>query len=270
MTITSDLPLVEPEYLDSTAREAFIACQGSLDGVADQDWTAQLDAIRELFAKSAEKVGVRYFSYQIIRCPLMSQAGPIAPAISTFPEHWQRRYTDEEYADVDPLLSGCLASSTPFSWSELGSSPELGQRERQFFKEAQAAGFGRGLTIPIRSQGEIAALNLIPADLLARQMYSNSRQLYLMAHYLHQKARRPLVEVAMATSARRRSLLSPRETEALEWTARGKTTREISCGLGISEKGVEFHLEGARRKLQAANRTHAVAKALELRLLFSS
>ncbi|GAA2137638.1 LuxR family transcriptional regulator AbaR [Kitasatospora kazusensis] len=251
-------------------RESLAVCRPTLDFHDDQDWTAQIGAIQELFALAAEKVGVRYFSYQIVRCPVMTLARPRTPGITTFPEAWQHRYAVEGYAENDPVLAECLVNPVPFSWSRLSLSPGLGQRQRQFLKEAQAAGLGQGMTIPIHAQGEVAALNLVPDEHRASLMHSNSYLLYLMAHYLHLKARRPLVEVALATSARRRSLLSPRETEALEWTARGKTTREISIGLGISEKGVEFHLEGAKRKLQASNRTHAVAKALVLRLLFAN
>ena len=69
--------------------------------------------------------------------------------------------------------------------------------------------------------------------------------------------------IATARSIR----LSPRQCEALQWAAQGKTDREVAAILAISEKGVKFHIAEARHKLDAANRTHAVAKALSFGLI---
>lgn len=56
--------------------------------------------------------------------------------------------------------------------------------------------------------------------------------------------------------------LTKREKECLSWTAGGKTSWEISVILGISESTATFHLRNAGVKLNANNRTHAVAKAM--------
>jgi DNA-binding NarL/FixJ family response regulator len=55
--------------------------------------------------------------------------------------------------------------------------------------------------------------------------------------------------------------LSDRETEALTWVARGKTSAEIAIILGLSKRTVDFHLENARVKLGVQTRTEAVIKA---------
>jgi LuxR family quorum-sensing transcriptional regulator LasR len=59
--------------------------------------------------------------------------------------------------------------------------------------------------------------------------------------------------------------LTPRESEILTWLAHGKTDREIANLVGLSEKTIHHHVE--RIKLQARNRTHAVARALQLKLI---
>jgi LuxR family transcriptional regulator, quorum-sensing system regulator BjaR1 len=56
--------------------------------------------------------------------------------------------------------------------------------------------------------------------------------------------------------------LTPREREILRWAADGKTAWEVSVILNISERTVKFHLIQASQKLNAVNRTAAVAKAL--------
>ena len=61
--------------------------------------------------------------------------------------------------------------------------------------------------------------------------------------------------------------LSAREREVLEQVAAGASNREIAEALYITEGTVKSHLTRVLRKLQASSRTHAVARARELRLL---
>lgn len=61
--------------------------------------------------------------------------------------------------------------------------------------------------------------------------------------------------------------ISARERECLNWAARGKTSWEISQILGVTESTIIYHLRNATRKLNAANRLHAVAKALKASII---
>jgi DNA-binding CsgD family transcriptional regulator len=61
--------------------------------------------------------------------------------------------------------------------------------------------------------------------------------------------------------------LSIREKEILEWLANGKSTWDVSTILQISERTVKFHIDNIMKKLDAVNRTHAVAIALKERLI---
>jgi DNA-binding NarL/FixJ family response regulator len=56
--------------------------------------------------------------------------------------------------------------------------------------------------------------------------------------------------------------LTNRGKDVLTWVGRGKTSAEIAMILGLSERTVNFHCERATRRLDAVNRTQAVAKAL--------
>lgn len=57
-------------------------------------------------------------------------------------------------------------------------------------------------------------------------------------------------------------LLSERERIILSWVASGKSSWAISQILAISEHTVNQHIEKASHKLEAANRTEAVVKAM--------
>lgn len=61
--------------------------------------------------------------------------------------------------------------------------------------------------------------------------------------------------------------LTDRERDMLAWAARGKTVADTADILKISEETVETHIRNAMRKLDATNKTHAVAKAIYLGLI---
>jgi DNA-binding CsgD family transcriptional regulator len=74
-----------------------------------------------------------------------------------------------------------------------------------------------------------------------------------------------IVEIAEAET--RTHSLTPRELEALKWTAQGKTAWEIGEILQITKRTVDEHIQTAVRKLGAANKSQAVAIALRKRIV---
>jgi DNA-binding NarL/FixJ family response regulator len=61
--------------------------------------------------------------------------------------------------------------------------------------------------------------------------------------------------------------LSERQITVLEFLAKGLTNREIASLMGIGENGIKAHLKSLFNKLQAADRTEAVAIALQRGIL---
>ena len=57
--------------------------------------------------------------------------------------------------------------------------------------------------------------------------------------------------------------LSPREREIMHLMAEGMTAEQIGTQLGVSVETVRTHVRNVIRKLQARNRVHAIAIALE-------
>lgn len=64
-----------------------------------------------------------------------------------------------------------------------------------------------------------------------------------------------------------KELLSKRELEVLTCMAQGFVTAEIGAKLAISENTVKTHVRRILEKLEAANRTEAVSKAVQMHLL---
>ena len=63
--------------------------------------------------------------------------------------------------------------------------------------------------------------------------------------------------------SRNSDMLTERELDCLNWTAAGKTSVEIAEILTLSEHTINHYLNRATKKLDAVNRTQAVAKARE-------
>lgn len=56
--------------------------------------------------------------------------------------------------------------------------------------------------------------------------------------------------------------LSFRERQVLEQVAQGRSAKEVAAELGINHRTVERHIENARYKMRARNKTHMIAKAM--------
>lgn len=56
--------------------------------------------------------------------------------------------------------------------------------------------------------------------------------------------------------------LTCRELQILQSVARGRSAKEVAHELGIAPRTVERHIENARNKMRARNKTHMIAKAV--------
>lgn len=103
---------------------------------------------------------------------------------------------------------------------------------------------------------------------------AGSRQAYfvqLVAPLLHAAWVRAQIDWPVAGSEKPvgASLLTSREQEILHWIHLGKSNFEIGAILTISPLTVKNHVQKILRKLNAVNRTQAIGKAIDLRILSS-
>ncbi len=229
-------------------------------------------SIQTFFMEQIEPLGFRDFAYHVIQTPDIDKVGlKQSVGISSYADDWTRHYISSGYVNDDPVIAKVYEERTPFIWSDSIQFDDLSRKQRKLLDDACGLGITNGLTVPLVSRvGEIASLSLIPGKLPVEEMRSPEMMnlIHLLARYLHEHASRIVIEERLTNSSKRRkSLLSPRESETLTWVARGKSTWDIAKILEISEKSVEFHLDSVKRKLQATNRTQAVVKAIVLGLI---
>lgn len=71
-----------------------------------------------------------------------------------------------------------------------------------------------------------------------------------------------LQETATKLPSKRRDILTRRERDCLILTGHGRSEKEVALALDISPNTVRVHIENAKRKLGASNKSHALILAL--------
>jgi DNA-binding CsgD family transcriptional regulator len=184
----------------------------------------------------------------------------------TYKEDWVARYKDENYLNIDPVFKFGAKSLLPIDWSKL---PRQGRKVQKLFGEASEFGVGnQGLTIPVRGPTNgLWALFTVTAEETNREWRARYRPLVRdlvhVAQYMHLRA----YEMHKKEDIVDLNAITRREIEALQWSADGKSVIDIAILMGISRETVKAHLDVARDKLSALNRTHAVAKAIRSGLI---
>ena len=86
--------------------------------------------------------------------------------------------------------------------------------------------------------------------------------LMLIAAALHDRVLYPRFSSVVESRRRSKEGLTGRERQCLGMAANGLTSSDIGGKLGIAERTVNFHMRNVMRKLDALNRSEAIAKAL--------
>ncbi len=221
------------------------------------------------FVDAVERLGapdvIQLFEAEIRACGFHAyiMAGLPSPGTSLsdltvangWPPEWFEVYTRENFSAMDPVPHHGASTVQPFEWSEARYDKESNPAAHLVMTRATEFRLMQGYCIPLHYDGGGAVISMATEQLNIDPVAKSALQ--LIGVYAHNRIRslgRP--------DLKKRDLLTAREREVLRWVADGKTAWEVSVILKISERTVKFHLIQASRKLNAVNRTSAVAKAL--------
>ncbi|WFU06691.1 LuxR family transcriptional regulator (plasmid) [Rhizobium sp. CB3171] len=180
--------------------------------------------------------------------------------ILNYPDEWQKRCLEMGYDRKAPIIKESRMRSGPIQWREAYVGPSTTPNERRIFDEAASFGVRSGITIPLRSSaGSFAIMSF--AQQIERE-YHHRAIAYLQLAAIHFHLR--LANVADSNPMEKVPELSLREKECILWVARGKSSWDIGIIMNISENTVNFHIKNVMRKLDAASRTVAAIKAINL------
>lgn len=210
--------------------------------------------------KFSTELGFDYCAYGL-RMPL-PLTNPKTVMMNNYPRAWQMWYQAKNYLAADPTVQHAMRSLHPILWTNelFSASPDLWEEARSFglhhgwAKSKRDFNGVTGMLTLARSNEPITEVEL--ADKALAMLWLSQ-----LTHATLSKCWVP--KLAPETTAK----LSSREIAVLRWTADGKTAGEISTILKITERTVNFHINNAATKLNAANKTSAAIKAVTLGFL---
>jgi len=236
-----------------------------LDFLTSVHSAPDMAALKAVFEKKTRDMGFERFAHIHFAPPRKTLT---AHSTTNYPKPWVERYTRKSYLFSDPTILRSKTTIEPHMWrfSE-DLSRKLTPIQRTLFSEAIDFGVSKGATVPIHGHGSEFAVVAVtcsePDEEFDRIWRARRFELHLAALYFHIAARKFIIDLDNHPPCR----LSPRESECLLWTARGKTVWEISQLLSISEHTALSHLRNAMTKLGTYSKIHAVAKAILIGLI---
>jgi LuxR family transcriptional regulator, quorum-sensing system regulator BjaR1 len=224
----------------------------ALDFVDAVERLSSPDVIK-LFESEIKACG--FHAYIMAGLPAPGTALPDLTLANGWPAEWFELYTRENFSAFDPVPRFGVSTVQPFEWSEARYDKDEDPAAHRVMTSAAEFRLKYGYCIPLHYDECGAVISLATEHLRLDPLAKGALQ--LIGVYAHNRIQ------SLAKPPREKpDLLTAREREVLRWVAGGKTSWEISVILKISERTVKFHLVEASRKLNAVNRTSAVAKAL--------
>ena len=172
---------------------------------------------------------------------------------------WFDLYTKEQFVEDDPVVRRCRATTTPFEWEEASFDAEREPRAARLMNLAGDFGLVKGFSVPVHSLDGYEACFSVSG---ARPEFDDGARaaLHLIALYAFERIRR-------LGSVEKPNPLTRREREVLTWAAVGKSHVDIAEIMAVTERTVTAHMVAATHKLDAANRTHAVVRAIQCKFI---
>ena len=213
--------------------------------------------------EQAASVGFEFVTYVEKRSCLASDQ---AFAFSNLPDWWCNIYLSEGLISEDIIFNHCYSLKPKLveiyqDDPDFAFDPIEKERRSSMFE----AGFRYGFISPNSLETDACISGWCfgcasdNADFIAR--YARfAGILRVMGFCAYERLKTIMRDEAQSNAANR--ALSCREVECLTHLACGKRSPKIAQLMGISLSTVEFHIKGIKKKLGAATREEAVAKAI--------
>lgn len=176
-----------------------------------------------------------------------------------YPSEWLELYVEQRFDKIDPLVKeNCLNFNLQY-WADTYKKYDT---PKVFISQAEDFGLRQGYTHGLGNlKGDKGSI----FSFAGRKIKRDPRTEVILTHiipHLHQALTRIICQYKPCNA-----MLSSREREVLKWIKDGKSTWEISRILSISQDTVKFHVKRIMQKLDAVNRSQAVAIAIEQGLI---
>lgn len=182
--------------------------------------------------------------------------------VSNWPEFLIAAYDTNNLLDHSPIISNLRKSTAPLVYDvdsiNKGREDGNAQLAAELFK---SFGINSGVYFSVHmANGQLGAVSFsgsgeAPDHKKIVQLNYLSNLIYSKINLLRNRDKKPDFD------------LKKNEINCLKWTSQGKTSWEIASIVGLSEHTVNHYLTSAAQKLDTSNRTHAVSKAIRLKII---
>jgi DNA-binding CsgD family transcriptional regulator len=210
-----------------------------------------------------QMTGARHASFIMRQVPGLVEEDPFS--CDTFGAAWHERVKKERHEVIDPLTIPDASLIEPFDWALLSRKR---QRTRRFLRDMAELQIGRNaLTVSHRGASGDRSLLTLTSDVACRRWPAQREEFLDAMLEIHPIVHRFVLRTHFNLQEAPKQSLTPRERECLAHAAHGHTSRAIGEALKLTPATVNFFIDAAIKKLDAANRTHAAAKAVALCLI---
>lgn len=213
--------------------------------------------LKEALAELVQDLGFDCYAYLNIQ--------PIRTfAVSNYAPEWQARYLTQNYARIDPVVSMAKKQMKAFTWASRASR-SLSRPLRRFYSEAGDFGIQSGISIPVRTAFGHMSMLTLASHKPSLRLKTDIDQIAAVTAVaqLHAKLEQQDAEPTAAVEID----LKAKQILCLKWSAEGKTMKDIASIEGMSFATVNFHLNNARKALDAASLAQATALATKHKLI---
>lgn len=180
-----------------------------------------------------------------------------------WPNEWAERYFSSGYIEHDPTIEHVRRSVVPVDWRQIERATN---GKNSVMNEARDFSLKNGITIPhVAIDGRRLGASF--AGQSPELDHPDFRTFLTMVSASAIAATMHIQNTAVRPSGK--VYLTAREMEVLLLASHGKRVLEIATRLSLHPGTVRKHLDTARSKLGAINRTHAVAEAIRRGILSS-
>jgi DNA-binding CsgD family transcriptional regulator len=175
-----------------------------------------------------------------------------------FPPELVERYHREKLFLIDPIPIYAQKTASPFRWSEISRLTNLRPDQKDLLRAFREAGLGEGYVFQVFGPGgRNGVFGLGFSD--SRRILK--RPVVREIHWICQAFHLRYCEILEKRFPEFIGL-SKRESEVLEWVARGKSNADIAAIMGVSSHTVDAYLRRIFLKLGTTDRVTAAIRAV--------
>lgn len=239
---------------------ASTAASQALSDMLDMPWPWAASDVSRVLGRLCHAYGFTHGALSVFQGTETGQ-GELRAVASNWSDPFRDGFERLGLGRYSPVMRALKADPSPFVWdieSLFGYTPGGGEPADETVSFLLSCGHVHGLFLPVHGPGGLQGAGVFGgthpiSDIAART------ELHCLTFTLF-----GILSACRLEENRSNNPLSHREMDCLRLAMLGKTSSEIGQSLGVSEHTVSQHLASATRKMNAANRTHAVAMAAQL------